>query len=272
MIDLTLALKKRLERFILASSITTEEAAAGANQIKIRTADIPFFDMVPFMQARPKITVHYDVSNITQFHKVESVDVENGILRISPSLTDSLPSGSSVERTPGQIRFNRVYIGDIDTIYDIPSIIIEPRRKSREWMTLPTGSDERLDFSINVFVEEDGNEETTLTMLSAVQEIDDLLMADLHLRFAVNPESPWDRPYDSLVESIDYGKLPQGESAFVKGAQINFWAKTYIIRKVVTNETRYTQFTYHPGPQFPDQGIDTADTLSKQGIYSNIND
>lgn len=271
MIDVVLALKKRIERFMLADSATTQQANAGDTIIYINPVDSQFFDLVPQYKSRPKIGIYIEDSNIMTLHKIESVNRQTGEIGISPALVDNVPAGSAVERWPGQERFYRVYIGDVEVIYDLPAIVISPMSMKREWVTLPTGADEMFNIDISIYVKDDGNEESTLTLLSAAQELDDLLMADLHLRIPTNLESPSDRVYNSLVSQIDYGYIQKG-TAFIKAAQLHWFATEYVIRLVATAHSRFSQFHYHPGLPFPDQGIDTDDDEMIDGIYTGIND
>lgn len=272
MIDLILALKKRIERFMLASSITTTEANFSDKSVFIRTSDVQWFNLVSQMETRPKIGIKIANTNITSLHVVHAVNIQTGELTIEPDLIDSVPAGSWVERWPGQMRFNRVYIGGVDAPYDPPAIIIEPTNMHREWVTLPTGADQLYNIDIHVLVQDDGNEEGTLSMLSAAGELDDLLMADLHMRMAVLSNSPSDRPYNSLVQGIDYGAAFQKETGFLKMATLHYFATTYILRIVADLSEDFAQFHYHPGKAWPLQGIDTDDTESQDGIYTNVND
>jgi len=271
MIDIVLALKKRIERFMLASSATTEDASVGSNQIKIDIVDAMFFDIVKQYKSRPKIGIYIENTNILTLHKVEHVDRATGTLTISPNLVDNVPSGSFVERWPGQERFNRVYIGDVEVIYDLPAIVIAPMNMQREWVTLPTGADEKFNIDISIYVQDDGNEESTLTLLSAAQELDDLLMADLHIRIPVLPESPADHVYNSLVTQVDYGYIQKG-TAFIKAAQLHWFATEYMLRIVATKHAKFDMFQYFPGEAFPSQGIDSEDNRMNEGIYSDLND
>lgn len=271
MIDIALALKKRIERFMLADSATTAAASVGDNTIQIDTTDAMFFDVVRHYKSRPKIGIYIEDTQILTLHKIEDVDRETGTLTISPNLVDNVPAGSAVERWPGQERFYRVYIGDVEVIQDLPAIVISPMNMQREWVTLPTGTDEMFNIDISVYVKDDGHEESTLTLLSAAQELDDLLMADLHLRIPVIPESPADRVYNSLVKQIDYGYIQKG-TAFIKAAQLHWFATEYMLRLVATKHTKFDMFNYFPGKQFPDQGIDSDDDRMIEGIYTDIND
>lgn len=256
---------------MLADSATTEAAYVGDNTIKIDLVDAMFFDIVKHYKSRPKIGIYLADSNILSLHKVEAVDRSTGTLTITPNLVDNVPAGSAVERYPGQERFERVYIGDVEVIYDLPAIVIAPMNMSREWATLPAGSDEMFNIDISIYVKDDGQEESTLTLLSAAQELDDLLMADLHMRIPTIPESESDRVYNSLVKQVDYGYIQKG-TAFIKAAQLHWFATEYILRLVATKHAKFDMFNYFPGPQFPDQGIDTSDTQMVDGIYSDIND
>lgn len=273
MIDVVLALKKRIERFMLADTLTVSDSYAGDTSIQIREVDCMFFDIVKQYKSRPKIGIYIADSNIMSLHQIESVDRSTSTLGISPALIDDIASGSVVERLPGQERINRVFIGDIETIYEFPAIVIAPMNLEREWMTLPTGSNETLNITVSLYLQDDGNEETTLALLSATQELDDLLMADLHLRHAVLPESPADRVYNSMVRSINYGYIQKGTFA-IKASQLNWFANQYLIRIVARDTQDFDMFRYSPGEMFgpssSPQGIDTEDAVD--GIYDDIND
>ena len=271
MIDVVLALKKRIERFMLADSATTEAASVGDTTIKINTTDAMFFDIVKQYKSRPKIGIYIEDSSIMTLHKVEDVDRSDGTLTISPALVDNVPSGSAVERWPGQERFYRVYIGDVQVIHDLPAIVISPMNMKREWVTLPTGSDEMFNIDISVYVKDDGQEESTLTLLSAAQELDDLLMADLHMRIGVTPESPADRVYNSMVTQVDYGYIQKG-TAFIKAAQLHWFASEYMLRIVATKHANFDMFSYFPGEMFPSQGIDSDDDDMLNSNYTGITD
>lgn len=271
MIDVVLALKKRIERFMLADTLTTAEAYAGDTSIQIREVDCMFFDIVKQYKSKPHIGIYISDSNIVSLHKVESVDRSTSTLKISPALIDDIVSGSVVTKMPGMERFERVFIGDVETIYESPAFVIIPVSLNREWVTLPTGSDERFLINIQTLIQDDGNEESTLALLSATQELDDLLMCDLHMKVAVSLNSPSDRIYNSMVQSIDYGTIQKG-TAFLKASSITWWANEYLIRVVARDTQDFDMFRYSPGNQWGagGEGIDTSDTVD--GIYTDIND
>lgn len=275
MINIVLALKKRLERFIMAESVLTEACSPGDNTIKIRTTDSMFFDIVNHYKSKPRIVIYNPNSSTSydSYHSLTAVDRSTGTLSVFPDLADSFDEGCRVKRCPGQQIFNRILIGDVSQKYELPAIVISPSHQSRKWVTLPTGSDEKFEINISVCIQDQGNEEAELSLLSAVQEIDDLLMADLHLRVPSGPNDQSDRVYNSLVSDIDYGYI-QRDTAFIKAATLSWFADQYIIRLVARDAVDFDYFNYYPGDQFGPgaQGFETEDQNRIDGIYTDLND
>lgn len=251
MIDVAMALKERINKFMTASSLTTEPAVAGDKTLKINPAESLYFNLIRTYKSYPKIGISTGTTGGFFGNKIIEVDTENGILHLKTPLIRNVGTGSLVKRTPGYKEIKLILLGDVETISKYPAIIIDPGNLTRKWLTIgnPVGSDETFHIKIKLYVADDNSESSTIALMSATQELDDLLMSDLHMKIPDLETSIVRRVYNSKVSDVSYGYLKKS-STFIKGSELNWEASEFLMRLVATPTKEFEHFNYDPGEQY----------------------
>lgn len=249
MIDIASSLKLRLKKFLQAFSYTTEEALIGTKRLIGDPVQIQYFDMVGLTKSKPKIGISLSANNIVIYNSINKVDRKTGEIFLTNPLEATVPSGSLIKRTPGWMDITDIQIGDRDVITNVPSIYIIPVNMDRKWLALPAFADETFTFKINIYVRDDGLESSTLLLMGATREVDDLLMCDLHLRIPTEPAGQPGFVYNSLPNSVDFGFIQKG-SAILKASSISWSASESLVKRIVSMYSEYDHFDYYPGEKF----------------------
>lgn len=249
MIDVSMALKNRIQRFMQAYTTTTVAAYAGGKTLTGTPAEVAYFDVIGLTKSNPKIGILPADGNTVIFNKIHSVDRDAGTIQLTSPLAIDVPLGSVVKRTPGWTEINTIILGDVEVVNSFPAIIISPNSMQREFRTLGVGTNEVFNINIGLYVMEDGHENSMLTLMGATQELDDLLMADLHLPIPTVPGGQPGYATQSKVSSINYTYVQKG-SSFIKGAELSWEATTFIIRHLISHSVDYEHFYYYPGDPF----------------------
>ncbi len=248
MINVSLALKGRLQKFIQAYFRTTVSASAGD---KVLTGDpelVKYFDVISINQTKPKVGILPLNSSMTIFNRITAVDKTAGTITLQSPLEVNVPSNSVVKRSPGWQDIQDIFIGEVEVIPLRPAIEIIPVSENASWMTLEKGEGATYQFKINLYVEDDKSETSTINCMSAAQDIKDLLMADLRLKIPSEPGN-LRKVYNSMPSRIDFGYISKGTIG-LKAAQISWEAQAYILRRVIDLELGYDHFDYYPGDPY----------------------
>jgi hypothetical protein len=249
MIDIASALKLRLKKFLQAYFYTTEEALVGSKRLIGDPSLVQYFDMVGLTKSKPKLGINLSTNNLVIYNSINKVDRTTGEVFLVNPLESTIPVGSLVKRTPGWMDITDIQIGDRDVITNVPSIYIIPVNMDRKWLALPTYTDETFHFKINMYVRDDGLESSTLLLMGATQELDDLLMCDLHLKVPTEPAGQPVYVYNSLPSSVDFGFIQKG-TAILKASSITWSANEAFVKRIVSMYTNYSHFNYYPGDKF----------------------
>jgi hypothetical protein len=233
--DLMQSMKNRLSSFLSATTTLTRTYFANTNPPILYVADATYFNIANIMKNYPQITIFVpNGSGGYTKHRSEftEVDLVNKTITLSAAVDGDLTVGSYVKRTPNWQEIKRYMLGDPAVIEAYPAICIVPSSKENTWQTL-TGTKDHKTLNIIAHVIDDNQENSTITCSRIAEDIEDLLMGDLHLKISGRDVSGYNRTYNSFVTGIQYAYSNKGQ--FLKSAQITwfgdeFWGRFYLVQ------------------------------------------
>ena len=230
MYRLATSMRNRIKAFFQASTFTSETANPATPMI-IKVQNARYFRVYISMKDMPQVLIKDKVTGEVFKCKVKEANSLDNTLTLKDPLPKVLNMGSLVKRAPNYEEVGDILLGDPDVISKYPAICVVPTSKDLEWMTL-TGTTENFNLSIIVHVKEDNQENSTISQLRIAQDLEDMLMADLHMDIQGRdyPEQ-YNKTYNSMVKSVDFGYSMKNE--MLKSAKITwfgseFWWRTYL--------------------------------------------
>lgn len=237
--DLMISLRNRLESFLSHKTTVTSAYVANTSPAVISVDDISGFNIGFAMRNFPQATIYFFDSvaskDIRVRTKIKEVDRDNKLVTFENPINVDIPIGAYIKRTPNWTEVKGFYLGDPASIpaTKLPAICVSPSNKEIKWMTL-TGTTEKQTFNIYVHVLDDNQDNSTITLTRITEDVVELLNADLHMKIEGRDIEGNNRPYNSLVTSIQYGHSSKGQ--FCKSSQISWFGDEYWGRLYVVNQ------------------------------------
>lgn len=238
---LMLSLKNRLKEFLDSKTFVTQNYISNTDPAIVFVDDVSKFNVTFAMRNYPQATFYFNSggTDVKLRVKIKAVDKTNNTITLDSPPTQDIPIGAYLKRTPNWQEVNGFYLGDPASIpaNNLPAICVSPSSKDIEWYTL-TGTKEKEVFNIFVHVLEDNQDDSTITMVRLVEDVVELLNADLHIKIQGRDVGGYNRTYNSLVNSIQYGYSNKGQ--FCKSAQISwfgeeYWSRMYVVGQELAN-------------------------------------
>jgi hypothetical protein len=225
-----MSMRNRLKAFMQASSKTVEVCPISDPTI-IKVEDSRYFNIWWAMKEMPQVLIQDKVTKEVFKCKIQNVNPTDNTITLKDPLTKVLNIGSVIKRAPNYEEIRGVYLGDIDIIENYPAICVVPLNKDVDWQTLQ-GTQEDFNMSIIVHVKEDNQENSMISLLRIVQDVEDMLMADLHMTIQGRDyPNQYNKTYNSRVKNVEYGASAKSE--MLKSAKITwfgteFWWRIYL--------------------------------------------
>jgi len=238
------AIKDRMERYLRASTILTDDASAGDLTISVEDARYFGFDglnrHVPYVILMDSNTTAERLEDGSfyggELIKVETVDISaNTITFQTPLQEDWLVSNAAwVSRAPGEVVVNDVVIGDLAVVQKFPTVCVNPTNKKMQWYTMPGGTKETCNIEFIIYVEGGGTEQASIDMLKLSEAVEWILMSNLHIQVA-DETSEFAVVSASLVGDTNYGLIQKG-SEFLKSAKLSWSGDIIMVRDYLYNK------------------------------------
>ena len=239
--------KKRLERYLTASSTLSANATTGDKSITVTNAnDFGFqglIDQYPNLILMDNNTSGEPTS--TGFRGAEiiealDVDISTGVITLNTPLTRDWTTANAAyaKRAPAGVPIKDVKIGDLAVVSKVPTICVVPTNESIEWSAFHT-SKERITIDFMVYVDKGDTERATTFLLEITAVVKWILMSNLHIKPEDDSSETSVTSY-ALVEDVDYGSIAKG-SEFLKSSRLTWVGDIYVGRDYLYLNPPYEQ-------------------------------
>jgi len=234
MLGICTSMQTRLNNVLKASQAITQNVTTNV----VHVADVKWFNLLDYYtEKKIKCVIIGDAGTEERVEVIEVDAVANTLTLVdNVSATISTSDNPIIYRAPAYNIIRKFWIGDLSVVHDYPTVCIAPNSEDKEWMALnTTSSDFKIDLMI-YYLDRSTSEDSTKDLLETTREVEETLMADLHLKIRDRGDE-WGRVYDSRVSGANYGVTAKG-SAFLKTAQISWFGKISRIEKLTASQNR----------------------------------
>ncbi len=238
MYSLYRSIKDRMERYLRASTLLTQNAAAGSQILHVE--DAKYFGFEGLNKYCPHIILMDSRTtgertedggySGAELIKVENVDISGNTIYLQTPLKNDwlLSRTAEIARAPGEVIVNDVVIGDLQVVQKFPTVCVNPTSKSMQWYTMPGSTNEKCNIEFLVYVAGGGTEQATTDLLKLTDAVEWILMSNLHIQ--VSEEiSQYAVTSAALVDNISYGVIQKG-SEFLKASKLSWTGNVTMLR------------------------------------------